>query len=530
MTNSLEELENDAKCIFIIGSNTSENHPVISMKIKKNVRKNGARLIVADPRKIDLADLADVHMRQSPGSDAALLNAMMNVIINEGLADNGFIADHTEGYEAMKEVVARYTPESLENITGVPADTIRQAARIFAQSEAAVICYAMGLTQHRTGTDNVKSVCNLALLTGNIGRPGTGVDPLRGQNNVQGACDMGCLPNVYTAYQQIGNEAVRAKFAGAWQVSLPDNNGLMLTEIIAKAHEGEIKSLYVIGENPLLSDPDTHHTKEALKNLDFLVVQDIFLTETAALADIVLPGASFAEKDGTFTNTERRVQRIRKAVSPPGKAKADWEIISGLAARMGYEMAYRSAEEIFEEIRTLTPSYAGISYSRLERAGIQWPCPDENHMGTKILHKVGKFSRGKGAFVPVEFILPGEIPDPNYPLILTTGRNLFHYHTGTMTRRSQALNEYVPHAELEINPALAAKLNISAGETVKISTRRGSLEIAAKITERVAPQVVFMTFHFAETAANLLTGGEFLDPEAKIPEYKVSAARIDKII
>ncbi len=529
MTNSIGELEKDATGIFVIGSNTTENHPVIGMKIKRNVLQNGAKLVVADPRRTDLAELADVYMAHLPGTDVALVNGMMNVIISEGLADQEFIANCTEGYEEMAQVVAKYTPEYVEEITTVPAEDIRKAARIYAEADAAAICYAMGLTQHSTGTDNVKSVCNLAMLTGNMGRAGTGVDPLRGQNNVQGACDMGGLPVVYTAYQAVTNEAARAKFEEAWGVSLPDKNGLTLTDTINKAYEGQMKALIVIGENPMMSDPDLNHVEDALEKLEFLVVQDIFLTETAQYADVVLPGATFAEKDGTFSNTERRVQRIRKAIDPVGEAKPDWQIICDLSTRMGYTMQYNTSEEIFEEMKALTPSYAGMSYARLAGKGLQWPCPTEDHPGTPFLHKDGKFSRGKGLFSAIDFKEPRENPDDEYPLILTTGRNLFHYHTGTMTRRSSALDQHVPEAELEINPALADRMGIENGEVVKLSTRRGSLEVKAKITDILAENVVFMTFHFAETAVNWLTNADSLDPVARIPEYKVSAARLDKI-
>ena len=529
MTNSIGELEKDARAVFVIGSNTTENHPVIGMNIKRNVLENGAKLIVADPRRTDLANLADVYMQHRPGTDVALVNGMMNVIIEEGLLDQEFVDNNTEGYEAMAAVVAKYTPEYVEKITTVPAEDIRKAARIYAEAEAAAICYAMGLTQHSTGTDNVKSVCNLAMLTGNMGRPGTGVDPLRGQNNVQGACDMGGLPNVLTAYQQVGNDEARAKFEKAWNVTLPAKPGLTLTETINKAYAGEMKALIVIGENPMMSDPDLNHVEEALENLDLLVVQDIFLSETTDYADVVLPGACFAEKEGTFSNTERRVQRVRKAVDPPGEAIPDWQILCKLATRMGYPMSYNSAEEIFEEMRTLTPSYAGMTYARLEGKGLQWPCPNEEHPGTPFMHKDGKFSRGKGAFNAIDYQDPAEVPDEEYPLILTTGRNLFHYHTGTMTRRSPALDEHVPEAELEINPALAEKMGIIDGEEVKLSTRRGSLEVKAKITDILDENVVFMTFHFAETAVNWLTNADSLDPVAKIPEYKVCAARVEKI-
>jgi formate dehydrogenase alpha subunit len=529
MTNSIGELEKDATGIFVIGSNTTENHPVTGYKIKKNVLENGAKLIVADPRRTDLADIADVYLQHRPGTDVALLNGMMNVIINEGLADMDFCAANTEAYEEMAAVVARYTPEYAAEITGVPAEDIRKAARLYAQASAGVICYAMGLTQHSTGTDNVKSVCNLALLTGNIGRPGTGVDPLRGQNNVQGACDMGGLPVVFTAYQSVTNPQVVEKFEKAWGVSLSDKPGLTLTETINKAHHGEIKALYVFGENPMMSDPDLHHVEEALEKLEFLVVQDIFLTETARYADVVLPGACFAEKDGTFTNTERRVQRVRKAVDPPGQARQDWQIICELATRMGYPMSYASPEAIFEEMRALTPSYAGMTYARLEGRGLQWPCPTETHPGTPYLHHGGKCTRGLGLFHAIEYLPPREVPDAEYPLVLTTGRSLYHYHTGTMTRRAKALDAHVPAAEVEINPALAARLGVKSGDLVKVSTRRGSLQVRARVTDIIGEDVIFMTFHFAEAAVNWLTNADSLDPVAKIPEYKVCAARVERV-
>jgi formate dehydrogenase major subunit len=529
MTNSIDELEKDAKCIFVIGSNTTENHPVIGMKIKRNVLFNGAKLIVADPRKIELADCADVYMSQKPGTDVALINGMMHVIIKEGLANGEFIENCTEGYEELAKTVEKYSPEYAAEITGIPAEDIKKAARLYATSEASAICYAMGLTQHSTGTDNVKSICNLALLTGQIGRPGTGVNPLRGQNNVQGACDMGGLPNVFTGYQQVTNGDARAKFEKAWGVSLPDKNGCTLTEVINKAYHGEIKALYVIGENPMMSDPDLHHVEEALENLDFLIVQDIFLTETAKFAHVVFPSACFAEKDGTFTNTERRVQRVRKAIDPPGEAKQDWQIICELASILGYPMAYHSPEEIFNEITSLTPSYAGMSYARLEGKGLAWPCPNAEHPGTPYLHKEGKFSRGKGMFFAIEFKEPRENPDEEYPLILTTGRSLYHYHTGTMTRRSSALHAHRPENVVEINPALAAKLNIADGEMVRLTTRRGSIEVKAYLTDMVKEHVVFTTFHFAEAAANILTNADSLDPVAKIPEYKVCAVKLEKI-
>jgi len=530
MTNSIGELENDAMCVFLIGTNTTENHPVIGYKIRSNVRKNGAKLIVADPRRTELAEMADVYMQFRPGTDVALLNGMMNVIISEGLLDKEFVENRTEGYEELAKVVEKYTPEYVAPITGVPAEDIRKAARMYAESEASALCYAMGITQHSTGTDNVKSCCNLAMLTGNLGKPGTGVNPLRGQNNVQGACDMGALPNVFTAYQKVTDEEARAKHEKAWGVDkLPDKAGLTLTATINAIHRGDVKGLYVVGENPMVSDPDLTHVGEALDNLEFLLVQDIFLTETAQKADVVLPGVTFAEKDGTFTNTERRVQRVRKAISNRGDSRQDWEILCELSTRLGYPMDYNSPEEVFEEIRTVTPSYAGMTYERLEGKGLHWPCPTEDHPGTPFLHQ-GKFSRGLGLFHAIEFKEAAELPDEEYPLLLTTGRSLFHFHTGTMTRKAVGLDAQMPANSLMINPELAGKLSIVDGEMVKLSTRRGSIEVKANLTDMVEKNVIFTYFHFAEAAANMLTNAEALDPVAGIPEYKVSAAKLEKIV
>jgi formate dehydrogenase major subunit len=526
MTNSIEELE-DTDVILIIGSNTTENHPVIGMKIKRATKK-GAKLIVAEPRTTEITNYAEIVLPLKPGTDTALLNGMMHVIIKEGLLDQQFIDSRTEGFAELAEVLKKYTPECVAGITGVSAEEIIKAARLYATAGRASIVYCMGLTQHSCGTDNVLSVANLSMLTGNIGREGTGVNPLRGQNNVQGACDMGALPNVFTGYQPVINAEVRSKFSKAWGVAdLPKNPGMTLTDIFNATYDGKIKGLYIIGENPMVSDPDLHHVREALKKLEFLVVQDIFLTETALMADVVFPAASFAEKEGTFTSTERRVQRVRKAIDPVGNARTDGEIICGLATKMGYPLTYTSSEEVMAEITALTPSYAGISYTRLEGPGIQWPCPDQNHPGTKFLHQ-GQFTRGLGKFHPVEYTPPAEQPDAEYPLILSTGRTLFHYHTGTMTRRARALHEHYPEVKIEINPAKAKELGIQEGERIRLSTRRGSIEAKACITEKVLKDMVFMTFHFAEAAANILTNA-VLDPVAKIPEYKVCAVKIEKI-
>jgi len=524
MTNSIDELES-TDLILATGTNTTENHPVIGAKVKWAVRRHGTKLIVIDPREIDLVKYADIWLRQKPGTDVAVFNGLMNVIIAEGLYDKEYVAGRTEGFEALKAVVAKYTPESVEKISGVPAEDLKKAARMYAQAGRASIIYAMGITQHITGTDNVKSTANLSMLCGNVGIEGGGVNPLRGQNNVQGACDMGALPNVYPAYQPVAGEDVRKKFEAAWKAALSPKPGLTLMEIMAAAGSGKIKALYVMGENPLLSDPDLQHVAKELQKLDLMIVQDIFLTETAQMADVVLPACAFAEKEGTFTNTERRVQRVRKALEPPGEARADWEIICGISSRMGYPMTYASAQEIFEEIRTVTPSYAGITYDRLEKEGLQWPCPTVSHSGTKFLHK-DKFSRGLGLFTALEYIPPNELPDQEYPFLLSTGRVLYHYHTGTMTTRARGPVERCPESLVEIHPEDAGKLGIADGQKVRVTSRRGTVEVKARITEKSAPGSIFMNFHFTEAPVNFLTNPA-LDPTGKIPEYKVCAVKLE---
>lgn len=524
MTNSIEELE-FTDLILATGTNTTENHPVISSFIKRGVRQQGVKLIVIDPREIDLVKYADVWLCQKPGTDVAVLNGLMNVIISENLYARDYIAERTENFDALKAVVSKYTPEHVENISGVSAKDLKKAARMYAQAKRASIVYAMGITQHTSGTDNVKSVANLSMLCGNVGIEGGGVNPLRGQNNVQGACDMGGLPNVYPAYQQVSNEDARKRFETAWRGKLSTKPGLTLMEIMAAAGRGDIKALYIMGENPLLSDPDLKHVEKELRNLDLLIVQDIFLTETAQMADVVLPSTSFAEKEGTFTNTERRVQRVRKIVDAPGEAKADWEIISELSTKMGYPMKYSSAKEIFDEVIKVTPSYAGMTYERLEKEGLQWPCPTADHPGTKFLHK-DRFSRGLGLFHAIEYIPPVELPDEEYPLFLSTGRVLYHYHTGTMTTRAQGPSERYPESLVEINPLDAEKLGISEGQMVKVTSRRGTVQAKAQITQKSMPGTIFMNFHFAGAPVNALTNPA-LDPTGKIPEYKVCAVKLE---
>ncbi len=524
MTNAIAEFET-SEVIVATGTNTTENHPVISSFIKRAVRQRGAQLIVIDPREIDLVKYATLWLRQIPGTDVAVLNGLMQVIIAEGLYARQYVAERTEGFAALKKTVAKYTPERVEMISGVPAEELKKAARLYAKAKKAALLYAMGITQHISGTDNVKSCANLAMLCGMVGIEGGGVNPLRGQNNVQGACDMGALPDLFPAYQPVTNDAARAKFAKVWNATLPAKAGKTVVEIMEGIPKGEIRALYIMGENPLLSDPDLRHVEEALKDLELLVVQDIFLSETARLADVVLPSACFAEKDGTFTNTERRVQRIRRALPPPGSAKADWEIIADLAARMGYPMTYGSAEEIMAEINQVAPSYGGITYERLDKEGLQWPCPHRNHPGTGFLHK-DRFPRGRGLFHAIEYRPAAEQTDREYPLILSTGRVLYHYHTGTMTRRSPGAMERCPESLVEIHPRDAERLGIGDGQRVKVTSRRGTLSARTRITARSAEGMIFMNFHFHETAVNLLTH-RALDPIGKIPEYKVCAVRLE---
>jgi len=458
----------------------------------------------------------------------AWINGMMHIIIKEGLYDKEYVESRTEGFEELRATVEQYTPERVEKITGIPKDQLVEAAHLYAQANAASIFYAMGITQHITGTDNVKSLANLAMLCGNVGIEGGGVNPLRGQNNVQGACDMGGLPNVYTGYQKIDDPSVRNRMEKAWGVEkLPDKVGATVTSMMQMAHSGDLKALYIIGENPMVSDPDLNHAEDAMKNLDFLVVQDIFLTETARMADVVLPSAAFAEKDGTFTNTERKVQRVRRAVKPPGEAREDWKIISDIADRMGYPMRYGNARDIMREIAEVTPSYRGITYDRIEVNGIHWPCLSMDHPGTPRLHEE-QFSRGLGLFHAVEYIPPDELPDSEYPLYLTTGRILYHYHTGTMTMKSEGLNALAPECFVEISQEDALYYKIEDNDMLNVVSRRGSIKARAKISSQAQKGSVFIPFHYAEAAANRLTNAA-LDPVAKIPEYKVCAVRIEKI-
>jgi len=529
MTNSIAEIE-DTDLIFVIGTNTSENHPIISHFIKRAVDRRKAKLIVADPRKIDLVDQANYWMRHKPGTDVALLNGIMHWIVKNNLHDKQFIAERCEGFDELAAELQNYPPELVAGITGVPASEICAAAELIGRSERASFLYAMGITQHTTGTDNVKSVANLAMITGNLGRWGTGVNPLRGQNNVQGAGDVGALPNLLPGYAAVADPEARKRSAAAWGAGeLPETPGLTATEIIPAAYSGKIRGMYIMGENPVLSDANSTHAEAALRKLDFLVVQDIFLTETAKLADVVLPGASWAEKEGTFTNTERRVQRVRAAIDTVGNSFPDWRITQRIAQLMGVKMDFSSPEQIFNQMRREMPIYAGLTYDRLDReGGLQWPCPDIDHPGTTFLFEKA-FNRGRGLLTAIKYHLPSEEIDAEFPFLLSTGRIQYQYHTGTMTRRSPSLNMLAPEAILEINPSDAAAQGISGGEIVSLASRRGKILIRTDISERVPRGVLFTTFHYWEAPINRLTN-DALDPIAKIPEFKVAAVRIEKVV
>ncbi len=541
MTNTIAEIEKN-EVIFVIGSNTTETHPIIGLRMRQAVEK-GARLIVADPRRIALCDDAELWLQQRPGTDGALINALCHVILRDNLQDEAFIAERTERFAELEASVAECTPQWAETITGIPAADIEKAAHLYAKAGRAGIYYTMGITQHTSGTDNVCGLANLAMITGNLGREGAGLNPLRGQNNVQGSSDMGCNPVNLPGYQRVDDDAARTRFEELWGTELPATPGLTATEMPEAILEGKIAGMWIMGENPILSDPNAGHVRKALEKLDFLVVQDIFLTETAELADVVLPAACFAEKDGTFTNTERRVQRVRRAVPPPGEARDDLSIINMITSRMTgkvvtsmeprrmndkfYHTVPPLAREVFAEIGQCWPAMAGMSYERLERGGLQWPCPESDHPGTPILH-VGSFPRGRGLLTPIVWSGPDELPDEEYPLVLTTGRVLYQYHTGTMTRRSRVLEESAPGPFVEMNPEDAEELGIGDRETVQAVSRRGSIKLPVRVTPTVNRGLVFIPFHYREAAANLLTN-DALDPHCKIAEAKVCAVRIEKV-
>lgn len=531
MSNSIREMR-QLDCFIVTGSNTAETHPVISLELKAAVEQDGATLIVADPRRIEMADFATLWLRQTPGTDVALFSAMANVIVEEGLYNEAFIGERTEGFEAFKQGIVESTPEWAEEITGVPAEDIVKAARMYATADRGAIYWGMGISQSTHGTDNTLTLANLALLCGHVGRPGTGLNPLRGQNNVQGCSDSGGLPNVYPGYQSVADDEVRAKFEAAWGRSLDPDPGLTVTEIVDAAGTGKLRALFVMGENPLMTEPNLRHAEECLDNLELLVCQDIFINETGERADVILPAASFAEKEGTFTNSDRRVQRVRKAIEPVGQSRPDWEILCDLARRLearlgqtpsaGWE--YTEPSEIWDEMASLTPSFAGINYGRIGEVGVHWPCPSEDHPGTPWLFEES-FPRGLGKFHLVSYRESVELPDEEYPYILSTGRVLYHWHGGTLTRRSK-LDEIFPEALVEVHPEDAETIGCTSGDWLRVRSRRGQIEARALVTGRSPVGTVFIPFHFVEAAANELTN-EAIDPLAKIPDYKVCAVRVE---
>ncbi|EHT2878187.1 formate dehydrogenase subunit alpha [Enterococcus faecalis] len=526
MTNPIADITEDVDMILLVGSNPEEAHPVIGAQIRQAIQR-GTQVVVVDPRKINLVKDSALHLQVQAGTNVAFANGMMHVILKEGLADRHFIEERTEGFLDLEKMVADYTPEKVAEICHLHPEDLIRAARMYAKAEKAPIIYCLGVTEHSTGTEGVMSMSNLAMLVGKVGKPGCGVNPLRGQNNVQGACDMGCMPYDFPGYQKVNNPEVIDKFEKAWHVPLNRNTGLTSTKVLPAATAGNVKGLYIFGEDPIVTDPDTGHVRQALESLDFLVVQELFMTETAAYADVVLPGISYAEKDGTFTNTERRVQRVRKAVEPRGQAREDYEIFCEVMTRMGYPCAYESAKEIMEEISAVTPSFGGINYERLEKESLQWPCRSLTDPGTQIMH-VGSFARGKGLFKAIPYKQAQELPDEEYPYLMSTGRMLYHYNTRAMTGRTEGINQIANHSYIEINAVDAQALGIQEGDKVEVHSRRGKIETYAAVGNRVFPQEVFMTFHFPDGNVNEITNAVF-DDIATIPEYKVCAVAIKPV-
>ena len=527
MTNSFGEFEN-AKLFFLIGTNMTEAHPVASYFVKRALKK-GAKLIVADPRKHALARRADVFAQIKVGTDVAFLNGIMNVLINEDLYDKEYVAAHCENFEALKSKALEYPPERAAKISRVPAETIREIAHTLVSIKPAMLCYTLGITEHTCGKNNVMSIANLQMLLGNVGVENGGVNPLRGQNNVQGACDMGALPGTYVGYQSVTNPECKAKFAAAWGTdNLSDKYGLTMPEMMERLPSKQVRAFFIVGENLANSEPNIAHVEHQLSSAEFLVVCDIFPTETTRFAHVILPSASWGESEGTYINSERRVNRVRKVKEAPGIAMPGWWIAKEIANRMGREWQSTSAQEIWDnEVSVLGPAYAGIKYTRLEGDGLQWPCPALDHPGTKFLHKGGKFARGSGLFQSIEWSPPAEVEDEEYPFILSTGRRLYHYHTRTQTGRS-GLDQMLSEETADISPADATKLGIANSEFVKVSSRRGSVNVKARITEEVPPGLVWMAFHFREGNANWLTNTAF-DSITETAEYKACAVNVEKI-
>ena len=528
MTNSFGEFEN-ARLFFLIGTNMTEAHPVASYFVKRALKK-GAKLIVADPRKHALARKADIFAQIKVGSDIAFLNGIMNILISENLYDKRFVEENCEDFEALKSTVMEYPPQRASEISGVPVELLHEIAKTMSSIKPAMLCYTLGITEHTSGKNNVMSISNLQMLLGNLGKESAGVNPLRGQNNVQGACDMGALPGVFPGYQGVGDKSVREKFMKAWGVeSLPEKPGLMIPDMMAGLPTKKIRAFYIFGENLANSEPNISHVEHELASAEFIVCNDIFPTETTRFADVILPAAAWCEDDGTFTSSERRVNRVRKIKEAPGIAKPNWWIFKEIARRLGHDWQSNSSMEIWDnEVSVLAPAYAGIKYSRIEGDGLQWPCPSQDHPGTKFLHRDGKFTRGKGLFKGIEWTPPAEVADKEYPMVLSTGRRLFHYHTRTQTGRA-GLDEILPEETADISPQDAARLGIADSEYVKVSSRRGSVKVKARVTEEIPPGLVWMAFHFRDGNANWLTNNVF-DPETKTAEYKACAVKLEKAI
>ncbi|MCP4807102.1 MAG: molybdopterin-dependent oxidoreductase [Proteobacteria bacterium] len=525
MTNSIPEIR-DTELMFVIGSNTTEAHPIIAMEMKR-AKKNGSKLIVADPRRIWLADIADLYLPLKPGTDVALLTAMAHVIITEGLHDTDFIAKHCEDFQAVVDATRDTTPEWAETITDVPAEDIRAAARMYATTDKAGIYYTLGITEHTHGTDNVHSLANLVLMTGHLGKRSMGLNPLRGQNNVQGANDAGASPVFYPGYQRVSDAAAREKFAEAWDAELSPDDGMNLN-VMMKNLGTKLKGLYIMGEDVILSEPNTTKIEEGMNRLEFVVCQDIFLNETSRFADVVLPAACFAEKDGVFTNSDRRVQRVRAAVSPPGQARADWQILVDVARACGYDMPdYAGPDEVYAEMASLSPKFAGISHERIEDAGLQWPCPDPEHPGTPTLHGDGPI-RGRGIFQAAAYRPSDELPDNDYPLLLSTGRTLYHYNSATQTRRASGPDAKQPDNFVEMHRLDAKMRGVAAGELVRVTSRRGTVLARVFVSPRMRKGCVWMPLHFAEQNTNRLTN-DAGDPITQTAEYKVCAVKVQRL-
>jgi formate dehydrogenase major subunit/formate dehydrogenase alpha subunit len=537
----MDDVAKEAKSFFIIGSNTTEQHPVFGTMLRRAVKFRGAKLVVADPRRIDITEFATLHLRHRPGTDIALINGLMHIILEKGWQSQSFIDDRTENFDEFKATVMNYPPDEVSKITNVPVEQLYEAAEIIAKNSPMAVLWAMGITQHIVGVRNVIDLANLQMLLGNMGKAGGGVNPLRGQNNVQGACDMGGLPNVYPAYQPITSDEAHDKFEKAWGATSNTKVGLTVTEMVPGILEGQTHALYILGEDPVMSDPDTKHIRHCFEEIDFLVLQEIFPSETSVYADVLLPGVSFAEKTGTFTNTERRVQMVHKAIPTQGDARDDWWITSQIAKRIldgsservrpeapysGWE--YVDSSAIMSEINALTPSYGGITHARLDAGErLQWPCPTSDHAGTPILH-TKQFTRGKGKFMPIDHIPPAERPDDDYPMLMSTGRVLYHWHGGQMTRRAKGLMEVYGEALIEVNPNDAERLGLNGKSMVRVTSRRGYIEAQAWVTDRVPPGMVYANFHFPNASANELTQAA-LDPVAKIPEYKITAVKVELV-